>query len=383
MMFQSIEFTGRRPFKNVLIHGLIRDEQGRKMSKSLGNGVDPMDVIDEYGADSLRWFLLNNSSPGADMRYVPAKLKSTWNFINKIWNSARYVLMNIDEDQQLEELDYATLNLADKWILNRLNEVIRNVDENMDKFEFINVGTELYRFIWDDFCSWYIELSKLHLTGDDEVAKKSALNTLVYVLNTIVRLLHPIMPFVTEEIYQAIPHNEESIVISKWPEVNPEYDNDTINDQFAYLIDIIKGVREIRHTYVIKNSIEVDYTITTKQDDLEALLKEIAPYVSKLVNATCVGYNVPTSKNNATEVIKGGNTLNIDLGQYIDMEAEKAKVEKEIKKLEGEIKRGEGMLSNPNFTSKAPAAKVEAEKEKLEDYRSKYAAAKEKLAKMN
>ena len=383
MMFQSIEFTGRRPFKNVLIHGLIRDEQGRKMSKSLGNGVDPMDVIDEYGADSLRWFLLNNSSPGADMRYVPAKLKSTWNFINKIWNSARYVLMNIDEDQQLEELDYATLNLADKWILNRLNEVIRNVDENMDKFEFINVGTELYRFIWDDFCSWYIELSKLHLTGDDEVAKKSALNTLVYVLNTIVRLLHPIMPFVTEEIYQAIPHNEESIVISKWPEVNSEYDNDTINDQFAYLIDIIKGVREIRHTYVIKNSIEVDYTITTKQDDLEALLKEIAPYVSKLVNATCVGYNVPTSKNNATEVIKGGNTLNIDLGQYIDMEAEKAKVEKEIKKLEGEIKRGEGMLSNPNFTSKAPAAKVEAEKAKLEDYRSKYAAAKEKLAKMN
>lgn len=148
------------------------------------------------------------------MRYVPAKLKSTWNFINKIWNSARYVLMNIDEDQKLEELDYATLNLADKWILNRLNEVIRSVDENMDKFEFINVGTELYRFIWDDFCSWYIELSKLHLTGDDEVAKKSALNTLVYVLNTIVRLLHPIMPFVTEEIYQAIPHNEESIVIS-------------------------------------------------------------------------------------------------------------------------------------------------------------------------
>lgn len=353
------------------------------MSKSLGNGVDPMDVIDEYGADSLRWFLLNNSSPGADMRYVPAKLKSTWNFINKIWNSARYVLMNIDEDQKLEELDYATLNLADKWILNRLNEVIRSVDENMDKFEFINVGTELYRFIWDDFCSWYIELSKLHLTGNDEVAKKSALNTLVYVLNTIVRLLHPIMPFVTEEIYQAIPHKEESIVISKWPEVNPEYDNDTINDQFAYLIDIIKGVREIRHTYVIKNSIEVDYTITTKQDDLEALLKEIAPYVSKLVNATCVGYNVPTSKNNATEVIKGGNTLNIDLGQYIDMEAEKAKVEKEIKKLEGEIKRGEGMLSNPNFTSKAPAAKVEAEKAKLEDYRSKYAAAKEKLAKMN
>lgn len=383
MMFQSIEFTGRRPFKNVLIHGLIRDEQGRKMSKSLGNGVDPMDVIDEYGADSLRWFLLNNSSPGADMRYVPAKLKSTWNFINKIWNSARYVLMNIDEDQKLEELDYATLNLADKWILNRLNEVIRSVDENMDKFEFINVGTELYRFIWDDFCSWYIELSKLHLTGDDEVAKKSALNTLVYVLNTIVRLLHPIMPFVSEEIYQAIPHNEESIVISKWPKVNTEYDNDTINDQFAYLIDIIKGVREIRHTYVIKNSIEVDYTITTKQDDLEALLKEIAPYVSKLVNATCVGYNIPTSKNNATEVIKGGNTLNIDLGQYIDMEAEKAKVEKEIKKLEGEIKRGEGMLSNPNFTSKAPAAKVEAEKAKLEDYRSKYAAAKEKLAKMN
>ena len=383
MIMMGLEFQQEIPFKHVFIHGLVRDSQGRKMSKSLGNGIDPLEVVEKYGADTLRFMLITGNTPGNDMRFYWERVESTRNFANKLWNASRFVLMNLtdyDENFDPQASDYT---LADKWILNRLNEVIRSVDENMDKFEFINVGTELYRFIWDDFCSWYIELSKLHLTGDDEVAKKSALNTLVYVLNTIVRLLHPIMPFVTEEIYQAIPHNEESIVISKWPEVNPEYDNDTINDQFAYLIDIIKGVREIRHTYVIKNSIEVDYTITTKQDDLEALLKEIAPYVSKLVNATCVGYNVPTSKNNATEVIKGGNTLNIDLVQYIDMEAEKAKVEKEIKKLEGEIKRGEGMLSNPNFTSKAPAAKVEAEKAKLEDYRSKYAAAKEKLAKMN
>ena len=269
MIFQSLEFTGRRPFKHVLIHGLIRDEQGRKMSKSLGNGVDPMDVIDQYGADTLRFFLTNNTAPGQDMRYVPSKLEAISHFINKIYNSAKFVLMNIDEDMSYDDVKLENLNLPDQWILNRLNEVINDVDGNMDKFEFGNVGSELYDFIWNDFCSWYIELAKETLYGDDEEAKKATRSTLVYVLNAIVRLLHPFMPFVTEEIYLAIPHKCESIVISSWPKADPAFTNDKIDDQFAYLIDIVKAIREIRHQYVIKNAVEVEYIMTTNSESLE------------------------------------------------------------------------------------------------------------------
>ena len=382
MIFQSLEFTHERPFKDVLIHGLIRDEQGRKMSKSLGNGVDPMDVIDEYGADTLRFFLTTNSAPGMDLRYIPEKLEASWNFINKIWNSARFVLMNIDEDMKYEDLTFEHLNLSDQWILSRLNDVIVSVDENMDKFEFVNVGSELYNFIWDDFCSWYIELSKVHLNSKNSIEKQATQNTLVYVLNAIVRLLHPFMPFVTEEIYQSIPHLEESICISSWPQVDHRFDNEKIHDQFQYLIDIIKGIRNMRAQYVIKNAIEIAYSVQTKDNELETLLSGLTPYIYKLCHAICIGYNVETSNNVATEMIKGGNALIIELGDYIDLEAEKQKLQDELKKLEGEIKRCTGMLSNPNFVNKAPAAKVEAEKAKLADYQSKYEAVKEKLANM-
>ena len=252
----------------------------------------------------------------------------------------------------------------------------------MEKFEFINVGTELYNFIWDDFCSWYIELSKVHLNGDDEVAKKATQHTLAYTLNVIVRLLSPFMPFVTEEIYQIIPHAKESINQAEWPTVNPAFNQEHVNDQFAYVIDIVKGIREIRAQYVIKTKVPVEYTINTQQADLEDLLRDIAPYVSKLCNATCKGYNLEGGANEATRVIKGGNTLALDLGAYIDLDAEKKKLEAEIKKLEGEIKRCQGMLNNPRFVEKAPAAKVQAERDKLADYESKYAAAKEKIAEM-
>ncbi|MEG0277286.1 MAG: valine--tRNA ligase [Coprobacillus sp.] len=382
MIFQSLEFTQERPFKDVLIHGLIRDEQGRKMSKSLGNGVDPMDVIDEYGADTLRFFLTTNSAPGMDLRYTPEKLESSWNFINKIWNSARFVLMNIDEDMKFEDLSFTYLNLSDQWILNRLNDVIKSVDENMEKYEFVNVGSELYNFIWDDFCSWYIELSKVHLNSDDLMEKTAAQETLVYVLNAIVKLLHPFMPFVTEEIYQSIPHLKESICIAEWPVVQNDFTNTNINNKFVYLFDIVKGIRNMRAQYTIKNSIEISYSIQTKDEELSSLLEDLAPYIDKLGHATCIGYNVETSQNVATEMIKGGHALIIELGDYVDMEAEKSKLNDELKKLTGEIKRCEGMLSNPNFTNKAPADKVEAEKKKLEDYQSKFDTIKQKIENM-
>ena len=382
MVFQGIELTGQRPFKDCLIHGLIRDSQGRKMSKSLGNGVDPMDVIDQYGCDALRYFLTTNSAPGQDLRYIPEKVESSWNFINKIWNSARFVLMNIDEDLEYKDLTFDHLNLCDKWILNRLNEVIKEVNINMDKYEFVNVGTALYNFIWDDFCSWYIELSKVHLNSDHDEEKQASVNTLVYVLNAIVRMLHPFMPFVTEEIYQAIPHLEESICIAKYPEPDARFDDETINEQFTYLMDIVKGIREIRANYTIKNAIEVEYSIDTKDDSLRSLLDMCVPYLQKLCHARCVGYNTNKSEDVATATIQGGNTLIVELGAYVDKEAEKQKLEAELQKLESEIKRCNNMLNNEKFVSKAPQAKVDSERKKLADYTSKYQAVKEKLETM-
>ena len=214
MMFQGLEFTGKRPFKNVLIHGLIRDSQGRKMSKSLGNGVDPMEVIEQYGADALRWFLANGSAPGQDVRYSTDKMDAAWNFINKIWNASRYSLMNVG-DLTADQVDITgEKTLADKWILTRLNQTIGKVTELFEKFEFGEAGRLLYRFIWDDFCDWYIEMSKETLAGDDEAAKLTTRSILVYVLDNTLRLLHPIMPFVTEEIWQSVPHVGESLVVA-------------------------------------------------------------------------------------------------------------------------------------------------------------------------
>ena len=244
MVFQGEQLMGKRPFKDCLIHGLIRDANGRKMSKSLGNGVDPMEVIDQYGADALRYYLTTNSAPGQDLRYIPEKVEASWNFINKIWNASRFVLMNIDEDMPYTD-NFTTDNLADQWILARLNEVIKVVDENMDKYEFVIVGTELYKFIWDDFCSWYIELAKMTLNQEDEIKKTATQQTLVYVLNAIVKMLHPFMPFVTEEIYQALPHIEESICISSYPTIKEDFNSTKALDITGYMIEIVQGLREI------------------------------------------------------------------------------------------------------------------------------------------
>ena len=383
MMFQSLEFTGQRPFKDVLIHGLIRDAEGRKMSKSLGNGVDPIDVIDQYGADALRYFLTTNSAPGMDLRYIPEKVEASWNFINKIWNASRFVLMNTPEDLEYKDIHFDHLNIIDKWILARLNSVIKIVDDQMDKFEFVNVGTELYNFIWDDFCSWYIELAKVHLNGEDEQAKMATVHTLVYVLNAIVKLLHPFMPFVTEEIYQSIPHAKESICIEDWPVVKEEFDFENVEEEVAYLIDIVKAIREIRANYTIKNANEIHYSILSQDPELAHRLEAYGPYVKKLCNAICDGSGTLTdAKDVATATIKGGHQIQISLAGLINFEEEKQKLEKELNKLTGEIKRCEGMLANPNFVSKAPEQKVAQEKAKLEDYKKKYEAVKEQLKQM-
>ena len=374
MIFQALNFTEQRPFNDVLIHGLIRDANGVKMSKSLGNGIDPMDVIDEYGADTLRYFLTTNSAPGMDLRFIPEKLDASWNFINKIWNSARFVLMNIDENLKYEDLTFTNLNLCDKWILNRLNEVIEEVNANMEKFEFVVVGSTLHQFIWDDFCSWYIELAKAHLNSDNEIEKTATRNTLVYVMNAIVRLIHPFMPFMSEEIYQALPHLQESITIAAYPEVNDAFNDDQVNDSFAYVMDIVKGMRDIRANYNIKNSIEVSYLIEANDKNILELLQSVELYIKKLTNAVCTGVNEAHSDDVAVVTIKGGQSIVVELGAYVDKAAEKAKLEDQVKKMANEITRCEKMLANEKFLAKAPEAKINEEKDKLADYKSKLAA---------
>ncbi len=365
MVFQGEQLTGQRPFKDCLIHGLIRDEQGRKMSKSLGNGIDPMDVIDQYGADTLRYFLTTNSAPGQDLRYEPKKVEASWNFINKIWNAARFVLMNIPEDMPYPENPHPH-SLADHWILARLNEVIKAVDENMDQYEFVVVGTELYRFIWDDFCSKYIELAKVSLQG---VGKEAALETLVYVLNAIIRMLHPFMPFVTEEIYQALPHVEESVCIASWPQVREEYQDTGI---VAYLWDIISGLREIRTKYEIKNSVTITCHLVCGDDFLKPYEQEFKDYLRGLNHARFTGIdNEVWNENKATFAIRGGYVVEIALTDVVDISEEIAKQRKQLTFVESEIARCEKMLSNPGFVNKAPAEKVASEKSKLADYQSR------------
>lgn len=381
MIFQSLECTDSRPFNTVLIHGLIRDAQGRKMSKSLGNGVDPMDVIEKYGCDALRYFLTTNSAPGLDLRYIEEKVEASWNYINKIWNASRFVLMNLDENDNDLEFKVEDLNVVDKWILTRLNETIKMVDMNYEKFEFGEASRYLYNFVWDDYCDWYIEMAKVALYGDDEKAKKTTKAVLVHVLEAIIKLLHPFMPFVTEEIYQALPTHDESIVISSWPTVNEAYNFDV--KIMASLQEIIRSVRNIRSEVNAPLSKPIDLIIKTLDEAFAEELKKNQNYLIKFCNAPTltITSNYEVKDKVMTAVVTNGEVL-IPLKDLIDIEAEKQRLLNELQKLENEVKRCENMLNNPNFVSKAPKEKVELEKAKLQDYQTKYELVKKRLTEL-
>ena len=367
MAFQARHFTKDRPFKDVLIHGLIRDEQGRKMSKSLGNGIDPMKVIDDYGVDALRFFLTTNSTPGQDMRYIDSKVEAAWNFINKIWNASRFVLMNLPEDMTMDDVDLSTLSAADAWILNKLNETIDHVTENMEKYEFALVGNELYSFVWDDFCSWYVEMSKASLNSDDAKVRKGAESTLLVMLNAIVRLLHPFMPFVTEEIYLTMPHALESINLETWPsKIGGVATTDM--EGMERLISVIQKIREVKVTNDLKPSApltcmikDLDGNVVSRNENLAAMLLRMAKTEWK-----------ETLDGDLTVETVHGGTLYIPSSELSDPEEEMKKLQAEKARLEGELKRSENILNNKGFLAKAPAAKVEAEKKKQEAYRSQY-----------
>ena len=379
MAFQTRYCMKNRPFKDVLIHGLVRDANGRKMSKSLGNGIDPMDVIQDHGVDALRFFLTTNSTPGQDLRYIDEKVEASANFINKIWNASRFVLMQIPETMEVEDIDLTNVSMIDKWILKRFNEVLQSVTANMEKYEYALVGNELYSFIWDDFCSWYIELSKAGLQSEDETVRKAAQSTLVTVLSGIVRMLHPFMPFVTEEIYLAIPHTKESINLETWPEMIEIDMSDEEMTSIRQLITMIEAVRSLRVDYNLKPSMDIEVVIKNENNEIMPCIEYINAILQKMCHATWT--SVESNEEMAVRPILNG-TLNVPLASIINVEEEIEKLTKELKRLTQEIKRGEGMLNNPNFVNKAPEAKVNAEREKLEGYRSQYAIVEKQLADM-
>lgn len=345
MIFQGLEFTKTRPFKNCLIHGLVRDNIGRKMSKSLGNGVDPMDEIEKYGADSLRFFLTTSSAPGMDVKYEPEKVKSTWNFINKLWNASRFVLLNIEGYNET----YENLKLQDKWILTRLNETVKEVTENMEKYEFNLVGATLYNFIWNDFCDWYIELSKLNMNDTSKTV-------LVHVLKSILIMMHPFMPYVTEEIYTKLPNTEESIMLSKYPEYNQKEIFKESSD-LEEIIDLIKKIRKAR----LENNIKENY-IEYKN---EVLInnKEIIDKMTKNVNINNYK-NLDTIKFNFK-----GEIVTLYYDNSSNETAEIERLYKEKERLENSILRREKLLSNENYVNKAPKEIVETERKTLEKER--------------
>lgn len=374
MIFQGVEFTGTRPFEDVLIHGLVRAEDGRKMSKSLGNGIDPMDVIDQYGADSLRYFLSTGSSPGQDLRYSTEKVEAVWNFANKIWNASRFALMNMDG------LKYEEINLdgkqsvADAWILTRLNETIEQVTRLSEKYEFGEVGRALYNFIWDDFCDWYIEMSKLPLNGEDEDAKKMTRSVLAYVLDNTMRLLHPFMPFITEEIWQNLPHEGESITVAAWPTVNEALSNKEEAASMKLLAEIIRSVRNIRSEVQTPMSKKVPLYISASDAQNLAVLEANAKYLERFCNPEplVIGQDLEAPGQSMSAVVTGA-VLYLPLQGLIDIDAERARLEKELEKWAKEVKLVQGKLSNERFVSKAPEAVVAEERAKEQDYLEKHA----------
>ena len=373
MIFQSLNITDKKPFDDVVIHGLVRDELGRKMSKSLGNGVDPIDVIDQYGVDALRYFLTTNSTPGQDMRYIEEKVASSANYLNKIWNSARYVLSVIPEGFKEAKLSKDNLSSLDKWLLNRLNITIRNITLNMEKYDFNAASNHLYNFVYDDFCSQYLEMSKVKL--NDEKSSDVTRTVLLKTLKTIILLIYPYTPFTAEELYLNLPEHLESIMLESYPQVEEEFLDDSANNEMELLFDFIKAVRNYKITNQLSPNAKLNLTISLKikvSDDFKTYLNRFT-------------FSEFEAKKNLDDV--HGELFSFNYGALVinagtNNEEIKAKLEKDIAFEKSEIERAERMLNNPNFLAKAPKEKVENEQNKLAIHRSNLKGLEEKLKKL-
>ena len=369
MVFSGYEHTGKSPFQDVLIHGLVRDELGRKMSKSLGNGIDPLEVINQYGADALRLTLVTGNAPGNDMRYSEKKILASRNFANKVWNASRFMLMNI-EKADLSSVTLADLTPADKWILSKANTLVKDVTENMENYDLGVAVAKLYDFIWEEFCDWYIEMVKPRLWNDQDETKAAALYTLKNVLIIALKLLHPYMPFITEEIFCSLQDEEESIMISDWPVFKEEYNFKAEEHEVEVIKTAVRNIRNLRADMNVPPSKKARvYVVSEKQEildifDRSKVFFETLGYASEVYTQT----DKTGIAEDAVSTVIPDAVLYLPFAELVDIEKEIARLEKEEKRLAGEIKRCNGMLHNEKFTSKAPAAKVEAEREKLVKY---------------
>ena len=371
MIFSALEHTGQVPFDKVFIHGIVRDSLGRKMSKSLGNGIDPLEIIAKYGTDALRFSLVLGISPGNDIRYMPEKIESASNFANKLWNASKFVLSNMPEDGSKLAEDKLPANLCyeDKWILSKLNKLVKEVTNNLENFELGIATQKVYDFIWNEFCDWYIEMVKSRLYDENCTTKFAAQYTLNKVLKDSLKLLHPVMPFVTEKIYMQLYHNDESIMISKWPEYTESLSFEKEEEQIEKLKTIIVGIRNLRTNLNVHPSKKSKLIFVTKTAN--DMLKESSAMIQKLgfANEIDIQENKENIPQNAMSVLADGIEVYIPFEELVDLEAEKQRLQGEREKLLSEVARGEKMLSNPGFVNKAPEAKINEEKAKLAKYK--------------
>lgn len=370
MVFSSLEHLGEIPFKDVFLTGLVKDAQGRKMSKSLGNGIDPLDIIDEFGADALRFTLVTGNSPGNDMRFYIERVEANRNFANKLWNASRFVLMNLEESSDYSELDFVNLQAEDKWILSRLNSVVSEVTTNLDKYELGMGAQRIYDFIWDEYCDWYIEMVKSRLYGNDAETKLVAEKVLVYVLKDILKILHPFMPFITEEIWQHLPNFEKALIVADWPVENSKFDFKEAEESIEFIKTAIKGIRNARAEMNVVPSRKASLIFVTKEKDLQNIIQSGKRYFMNLASADDI--MVKDNKEGIGEdnisIVLDKCEIFIPLKDLIDFEKEIERLTKEKEKFEGEIKRVVGKLANQGFVSKAPTKVIEEEKEKQKKY---------------
>lgn len=375
MIFSGIEYTGETPFDTVLIHGIVRDAQGRKMSKSLGNGVDPLVEIEKYGADALRFSLATGNSPGNDMRYIPERVEASRNFANKLWNAARFILMNLPDDEAPAHLP-SGLAIEDKWVLSKFNTLVKDVTDNLDKFEIGVAVQKLYDFIWDIFCDWYIELCKVRLNAGGEGAS-TARAVLVYVMTGILKLLHPFMPFITEEIWQTLPHDGESIMVSRWPEFDGSLVYADDEREFERVMNAIRAIRVRRSEMNVPPSKKANVHIATAYADT---FKRGAVFFERLAYASSTEVGNSFEIENAVTIITDDAKIYIPMGELIDFEAERARLNKERDGVLKDIEFFKSKLSNEGFVSKAPAAVVDAQREQLAKSEERLAMIEERLS---
>ena len=383
MVFSGYEYTGKSPFHTTLINSLIRDAQGRKMSKSAGNGIDPLDIIEQYGADALRLTLVIGNAPGNDMRFHIEKVEASRNFANKVWNASRFIQMNID-NQSLRKPQQEELNLVDRWILSRVNALAKEMTENMDKFELGIAVSKVYDFVWDEFCDWYIELAKkrIYQKEDNPIAANSALWTLKTVLGNALKMLHPFMPFVTEEIYQGIVPEEESLMMSSWPVFKEEWNDQAAEQVMEQIKEVVRGVRNVRAKMNVENSRKVKIYVVTTDERLKDSITILEESMKPLMNGAeiWVSKEKPELSDDAVSIVTSSAVVYLPLEDLVDFEQERERLRKEEEKLKKEINRAKGMLSNEKFMSKAPEAKIEEEKAKLEKFNQMLSQVQERLA---